>query len=756
MPAPTIVNRKPDVGESDVGAEQALALGLRDQDTRVDLASVYMAVLYSRANYQPDVLPIEDVELKAEAAVSFSHFNDAAGASAPNDPADQTIETVGLEQVYRVEHTVTASQQEGILYVTRDVQENRPVAVVVRLAAPVTSTASFEYVIYPDFTGAMVGLIYWPRRTGVFVFLRDDGFSKFLTVAGPSSDGVGTRPVEDTVAFDWSTDSFTYKIVWDETPQRRKVSVLAESSDGLTETLLSEFSTTDFNPFLSQVKIAGILAGAASQRATLVAGTDARTMGDYVDVYGAVLHTFGKALVDAGNPTGQAEVSVAATESIFLDGTADADEWVLEGDAEVSNQGNTLRLAKETDSDPSALRRTEPDLARQRWLVLGSIQLEESSHDGTYSTGVGVDVEDGTSRFSFRLLDDFADTTAGVYDYPGNAGLLESYQTVGDLNWGDAFQFMVVGDSPRDEVRLYVGSDEVVAATQAYSSGHEPSSEQRLRLGFLDQDADYGGNLFVSYLWVFLDCRLYEPRTATPDEFPEAQGWTRVTSAAARAITADLRLRVDSDPGGYDVYYVDDAEYVADSGLAIFFKVALLSWTDSFGAEQPPRVEVGPLLSARVETSSVQLFFIRSEAGEVFAYLPRDDTDYVEVLRQSVEGRRISTQVQLEQQVAFILVVKPRQYVRLYADYSVDPLIDVPWQERATVLRSLPSAVPSTAVAAFGAMGDAGVQADFAFVRASLGRGYDLRVRLDATDAELETHVYGSLATFFLDFQDSD
>src|SRR3990172_5468384 len=291
MPAPTIVNRKPDVGESDVGAEQALALGLRDQDTRVDLASVYMAVLYSRANYQPDVLPIEDVELKAEAAVSFSHFNDAAGASAPNDPADQTIETVGLEQVYRVEHTVTASQQEGILYVTRDVQENRPVAVVVRLAAPVTSTASFEYVIYPDFTGAMVGLIYWPRRTGVFVFLRDDAFS--------------------------------------------------------------EFSTTDFNPFLSQVKIACILAGAASQRATLVAGTDARTMGDYVDVYGAVLHTFGKALVDAGNPTGQAEVSVAATESIFLDGTADADEWVLEGDAEVSNQGNTLRLAKETDSDRS-------------------------------------------------------------------------------------------------------------------------------------------------------------------------------------------------------------------------------------------------------------------------------------------------------------------------------------------------------------------------------------------------------------------
>src|SRR3989304_7315534 len=117
MPAPTVVNRKPDVGEADVGAEQVLALGLRDQATRVDLPSVYLAVLYSRASYQPDVLPLEDAELKAEATVAFSHFNDAAGASTPNDPAEQTIETRGSEQVYRVEHTGIAGQPEGILYV---------------------------------------------------------------------------------------------------------------------------------------------------------------------------------------------------------------------------------------------------------------------------------------------------------------------------------------------------------------------------------------------------------------------------------------------------------------------------------------------------------------------------------------------------------------------------------------------------------------------------------------------------------------
>ena len=745
------MNRRPDDGDADVSASTPFRFGVRDADTRADLASVYCAATFAQAVYVPDEdLPEDDAVLSAAgAAVVLSMFNDAAGAADPGNPCDQTL--AGDPPVYRVEKSdVDGAPQEGVLYVTVPAQDPaQPYSAKVALdLAFVTADAGYAYTTYADFVGVVVGFVYWPENTGVFLLFRDDG-TKRIAVVGPSEDGIGTRPVAVVATYDWS-DAATYSIHIDPTVFSRSVRVYVTNEDD-EETLLAELSLDDLNEFLPSVRMGDLDAESApADKVTLVFGLDAVEQGNYVEVSSFSVANLGRVLVYDGAQTGSSSTEVLPTELVGVAGRDGAEEWGSSGSFDATTTDEALVISAVTG--PALYRRDEPDLARGEWLVVGKFAAASTAHPGVYYTGMGVSVEDGTRQFKLSLLDDFSGNTIGVDDADASEDdVLVGYRLPEDaVDWEDATSFALVGSLSRDVLRLYVADGAEPSVDATYTAAGYPSTiSTRVSFGFVESGA-LAGDFSLVYLWVFPSCTFYEPYDAT---YPDAQGWTRVSDLGARSL-ADGSLSVDcAVAGAYDIYYVDDATYDETSGGALIFKAIVSRWTDAGGASSPVRSEFGPIAAVRTNTVAAQVRFVVADDGTAYVYLSNEASDYLDVLAQNQAGQAISAEVDLEEEHIYLLDVKPLQYVRLYLDYEL--AVEIAWPASGA-LRALPTNLPADAVLAWGSLDEAGgVRCTFAWVRGSVGRGYDLKVSLDLGDDVLD-RVYGSLVDLVVDVSDED
>lgn len=743
-----------------MAAEDAVRVGLRDIDTSVNFSSVYLAVLYARAVYEPADLPTEDavlLDVDDDIEVVFTGFNDTGTGSLPGDPADQSIALVVGETVYRVTRP-DDDDHEGFLYITDVVSGSRPFGAEVQLTIdtviPGGGYGSFPYVPWTDFTGVMIGFVYWPRSTGVFLFLRDDGVDKSISITGPATDTSGARTSLADVVFDWSADAYTYRVTWDETQGRSLVSLFAISSDGLTETLLHEESVSALDPFLANVTIGNDDEEDPPARIGVLVGTDGPG-GDSIDVYKVALYAFGGATVMSGLEVGGAEASVASSDSTLIEGTEDATTWAEEGTGTVDFTGAGINIVRTDDDvdDEMVLRRDEPDLARREWVLLAKFHAQDVDHPGTYAGGMGIQVEDGTSSVALRVYDDFTAHDLGVLHGTGDVAGDYTFPTTA-VEWEDDVVVVVHASGSRDTVRTWITGDETPEISETYNALDYPSTtDAKVSVGILDATAR--GTFTLDYLWVLPVVDAYEVLDGT---YPEAQGWVRTNSGGTRSIATTMNVDC-TVVGDYDSYSMASADYATTAGVTLYFKTQVMAWTDETGAVNPSRRAIGPVAYAPGPSGGAQVCFAVADSGKSYVYIPGEDEEQAlsDVLVQNSAGRAISAEVAVTEAHAYILVVRPGAYIRLHVDYDVSPAIEVAWDDtNGFSLASTPGTVPAGSHAAFGSLGaDSGVSMATWFARASLGRGYDVSARLVLTDAELEEHVQASVALIFADFEDT-
>ena len=749
MAKPFIVNKSPLSGASDVGASTPITLGLRDADTRVNLSSVFASIVYSTTSYTPvDVIPTSTTDLSAV----FSTFNDVAGAAEPRNPADQVI----VSGLYQIERTEDGNAEEGFLYLYETAPINKPVAISATLLPSVTSTGSFDYVEFEDWTGMLVGLIHWPLNKGIFLFFRDDGgsaFGKYVTLAGPATSESGERSTFETdTAFDWSSDTWTYKILWDDTPGRRLVTATAISSDGTTEVLLAEADIGSIETFRGSFSLGH--QGANSGVVMLVVGNDGRQAADRLDILGLALYAFGGELVQAGGSVSSSTVDVTANSLLLLDQTADG--WSQVGTGELGD-GLAITRAADSEADTFMLTRAEPDLARQEWLFIFIGTVDNSVHSGSYNSGIGLDIDDGMNRFTIRLLDNF-DTTAsvGLLTDASKRDIFEGYASVEEDWQNDAMQIILLGSASLDSFRVFYGEDESSIISGSYSSVVASTGTESVSIGFLDSSGVCTGTMTVTSAWLFQNVTFF-----TRSALPEDEGWTVVQEGST--LTSELAVAANV-LGAYYIAYITSPGYVRETGATLYVKASATAWTDEVGALSPigPIGPVGAICVPGDEgTRAVLLYFYKASSGETYVCLPHSDEDFDEVSRQTAAGQLMSWGVDFTEPHVYILVVNPKQHIRLYMDYSPSPVIDVAWENAADVLNDLPAHLPESdgdpVVGAFGSLHeDHGALVAFSFVRLAVGTGYDLSMSLALTDDELSEHVYGARAETFIDFSDED
>ena len=755
MASPLIINRRPDEGDTNVSTSTPFRFGVRDLDTRADLTTVYCTATFAKAYYVPDEdLPSEAAALDG-ADITLAMFDDASGTTDPSTPCDQTLTDVGGTTVYRIEKSgLDGTPQEGVLYITLPAQATpHPYSARATLdLAFVTADPDYAYTTVGDFVGVVVGLVYWPENTGIFLFFRDDGVTKCIDIVGPSTDGVGTRSVSTTAVYDWSAKT-TYSIHLDPSVYARAAKVLATAADG-TETLLAEVDLDAINEFLPSVRMGDLDAESRPMdRVTMVVGLDGVYQGNYIDIYDIAFANFGRVLLHNGTQTGASSVETLPSEVIEVVGTNGVDEWSADGASEAEITSTAFKMT--ASAAPAVYRRDEPDLASGEWLVIARIAGENASHAGVYYTGMGVMVEDGTRRFKLSLLDDFSAHTIGV-DHAGaeEDAILVGYHLPADaVEWEDGVSFTLLGSTALDALRLYLhGTDDVTAVVdESYGIG-DSTTAARLSFGFIETGA-LSGDFYLVYLWAFPNCTFYEGVEAT---YPDAQGWTQTSAGGTRQLVGGS-LEVDcTAAGAYDIYYIDDATYDETSGAAIIFKATISAWTDAGGAANPVRSEFGPVAAVRTSTVAVQVRFVVTDDGVAYVFLSNEESDFQDVIAQNTAGQAISAEVDLDIAHVYLLDVKPLKYVRLYLDYSTTPAVEVAWPASNT-MRALPPNLPPTAVVAWGSLDEeTGVKVVIPWFRASVGRGYDFKAALAVTEAERRAGVYGSFADVLVDVRDED
>lgn len=764
MASPILVNQTPVDGATDVSADTPFRVGLRDADTHVDLSSLYIALFYARAVYLPALeLPESDDVLNDDdevIEVDFTIFNDAAGSTLPHNPCDQTLETVVADTVYRIERTGGA--QEGFLYISDSLDGSRPVGATARFSIdtviPGLGYGSYDYVTYTDFTGVMFGVVYWPRNTGLFLFFRDDGANKYITVAGPAEDGIGTRTSFVDAIFDWSAAAYIYKIMWDETSVKREALVLVVDPTTGAETILTTVDVTLIPAFLPSVTIGLDEAADPSQRIAMVIGTDGPTAGDSIDIYKLQLFRYGGVAIVDGNRADGASVDIVPTDSIWLRGADGRTGWLDDGLGTLTDGEDAVSVVRTSDLADSvcAVYRTEPALAGREWAFIALYQFTSDGHSGTYDTGAGFAIRDGASSIEVHFYDDFYTHDTGVL---GNASgdLAADYTfAAAPVEWEGSIQVVVTGSGSRDSIRTYFGSDDETATT---STSYDPldypaSSDTSVSMGFIRSGAFYGTFELTSFL-LLSNCTFYEPADTT---LPEAQGWTRTSAGTVTRAVADRLELTASAVGDYEVYSLVDSGYGEASGATWFAKLKISSRMDSSGTNTV-RKAFGPVLLTAFDATAAMLYFVQTDSGTVYAFIPGADmaSDLSAVIAQSERGRDISTALDVSVDTVFIMEAKPYNYIRLYVNYSSTAVIEIPWGSEGFSLPTFPTPVPLGTSVAFGMLSDeSALTMEVAFARVSLGTGYDVAVHLDASETVLQNHIYGSDVDILVDFQDAD
>lgn len=799
MADPKIINRLPAEGTEEVDPEGILRFGARDVDSRIDLSSVYSCMVFSQTNYAPEVLP--QYSFGSDVVVHYDVFGDELPHTRPSSVVDRSIEeTVSVDTdgdfvddteygpVLRLEKGIDGFDKEkGVLYISKDVETSVPVGMEVTMSMELYTTGAADYFSDSAYAGVVLGLIHWQKNSAVFLFFKDDGATKSIVVAGPASDSSGTRESTET-AFDWSDHPvgtpFAYKVVWDDSIFQEKVFVFVTDPETFEETLLAEYAIADLGELQTSARLGSYYAEEAPEKLTMFLGMDGGDAGDYLEVHSFKLHTFGVATVVSGEHSGSSAVNRVCADRTQIVPDTFSDKWPhteAGGTSSIDSDSGSFVITKDADDTLDYYRRQEPSFEGQEWILYLSLAGRGQDHEGSFQTGMGFNLRDGTNSFNFRLLDDFADSiTYGLlYDDTAISSTTSYYiaPASDSTDWSATTpKYLLLGSNTLDGgvVKVFQTTEDTFGDEDetptidltSYALGVTSTEDAGIDIGFLDNDVQYGGELSVVSGFLLPNCTFYEPAVtaATP-----TGDWLNESTETLSAV-ADGRLSISlpATSGGYDYYYLSptSSEYDAtESGITALFKVKVTDWVDKLGVASSTRVETAPIVAiyGGEEDSDgnglfVLLQFVQNSSGETYIYFAQDTDDYLSVLNQDELGSKYSALVDPTEDHVYMLSYQPGAHIQLFVDFGPVPVIDIEWIDKDGLLRESPnSTLDPDRVVAFGSISEeAAISCEIAYFRVSIGQGFDFEVTLDIDSTEVEESVYDSEADTLVDIMDED
>lgn len=811
MANPSVTNLKP--GEGDVFTPtNTLYFSVRDGDTRVNRTSVNSLTTFSKTSYHATALP-------SSVDTYLDVFNDALPESRPGLKVDRYLSndishsggTYG--PVLVLEKAVPGEDTEkGVLFVEADrpSQENTPVGCEITIGLQSFTRGAGSYFSDSDYTGVVAGFVSWPDNSGVFIFFKDNGSGvRHIYVGGPASDGSGTR-VGTEVEVDWleddNGDSMVHnppsiRVVWDNsrlgkvfvflTNNHSEVMNVGGGASELAqneELLLFESSIPGLGTLQAAARIGNYFSEAPPNKLVAFAGINHGGVSDFVEVHSITVEEFGVFLVGDGNSVSTASSSRSPSDSMVVATYGDTKAWDRsEITDQVTQESDYFSISRDAQVGNTSISVSETDLASQSFLVVlqGSVRSQE--HAGSQSTGIGIDIDDGTSLTALRFLDDFATTRLGVFsDSTASTKTSTSSFTVSPSSWGETTpEILLIGDQAQGFLEMFVSETSGSPVSQvtesafsdigavAYSTVSSSYADPTISIGFLDEgdSLNYGGTFTVSKLIVLPGAEVFLPTKAVgslPDDFSTWERWNAIVSGSPLvspvASTADPHWKIESSINtDYAFFYraITEPEYLpGESGISLWAKIRLDAWIDQFSGIKSPRIPTCALMAIDIGNDLfVQLQTVLSTSGEQYIFLSQDAQDYIEVLNQTEAGQKISYQIDLSEFHTYMISYRPGKSVDVYIDFSDEPAIHLDWAERSASHRSsdILSAGMTAVVGAIPLSSPGGtVSLTMGMIGVSVGSGFNFEATMSVSDDVLQDSIYGASANTFVDVADED
>lgn len=771
MADPVIVNRVPGEGE-EMNPLLPIYFGVRDADYRADLSSVSALMTFSQQVYEPTELPTGE-------RFFVDVFSDGVPIARTAEIVDQTLDTPAHGPVVTLSNQ-SADVERGTIFLEEVATPRAPVGCEIRFSVQFyTRGAALPYQSNVDYAGIMFGLVHWPSGSAVTIYLCDDGVTKYLEFASPSQNGAGLRSIAQRVNFDWSLNPAenVFRILWDVTPTTAKI-YLFSTDEANEETLLHSESTVGWPRLLSSARLGNRTREDESSRVAAFVGIDGtRGVGETeIDVEHMVLEHHGEVLISSGLPTTRSSAVVTSNALARVNVASDAAHWLNLGATFEGDPDRIFDLHRTADSEErSTIVLEEADLQAESFLVLAKMHPQSSFHVGSYSTGMGFSVVDGTREFSVRFLEREV-ATVGVFTGT-NRDLDTSYEQV-ELDWSaEPVEMLLIANAADDFCHLYAANEALLDTTvPALELGYaDPpaasDTNPRFALGFVDTDGGVGlfdGFLVSSSVTLLPRCIFYYPyfSAAVP-----SGSWVVTSSDGGHAYDVaskawQVRPSAEGEHTFCSLTYSEQDLLVNESGIAILLRVQVGD-RKAYGQTNEPRIPSPALIALDVGSDRfLQLQFVSDlpssdPASRTFMFVSQDAQDHLEVLNpRSSVGRLISAPIDLSSEHFILVAYQPRRSVRVYLDMEPQPVIDIPWGEKDVVARADVADVLTGTTVSVGSIPTlaAGniMDVDIRLIAASRGSGHDFAVMLAVPQEDLEEKIYGAQANVFIEVTDTD
>jgi hypothetical protein len=771
MTNPAVVNVSPGEGESFFPL-RPIYFGVRDADDRVNTNTAYAFATFSKTIYDPSVA---GTPLPLTTPYIFDVFSDTVPVTTPSARADLQIgegSVIDGRDVLVIS-SADATKRANTLFVHAEATVDAPLGAEFRFGVPVLPVrgAATPYQEgNADFSGILLGFVHWDKNTGVFIFGNERTDStRYVRISGPLTES-GRQAVVD-YDVDWASPSKSFRIFFDASNYIGRAIVVLTDETTFEETKIYDEQISALGTMISTVRLGLMERMNPAAGVTGFIGVDQHRAGS-LELYRLILETHGETLVAAaGVEYAQTGTAIASN---LLAATVQADVAHMRQDKLTWLTGTDLLIFQAGITEDSRVRSEEPDLVSNKWLVFMYARPDQEAHLGSYNTGIGFDISDGTNVTRVRFLSD-GETSIGVFvDTSGSGNYLISsnYETVPVL-WEDdnASQMLFIADGTN--IYTAIGADirtslptELCPVPAVLA---DPEARARFDLGFVDQEigiAEANGVTYDGFFIVenFIFCPVNDV------VFVDITSWSNAGLAGTVSVTHTQLRPTELSPISYYYKSYTSTEYDPNrSGITLFTRAKIGDITDHYGQINPVRVPSPSFMSIRTSAGAgtadvyVQLQFVTSEDGsETFIFVSQDAQDYKEVLNPTSEiGRKISASIDPTIEHYYLLSVQPGKGLQLYVDFEKTPRINLAWVDISFAIKADTDTVLSGTTVAVGSIPTLKLGSQYNFMDVDvwmagvgIGSGYDFAVTLGASSETLEEKIYGAAANLFFDVSD--
>lgn len=536
----------------------------------------------------------------------------------------------------RIEMTVTSADGDfnSALFFPTDNKYTNGIGFSVKLSVPsFSTTASYTarpYYPSSNFTGVSFGIFDLHTGNAVIVFLNS---SQELVVAGPASDGVGTRVASSSISYNWTIES-TFSIFIDY--KLDIVTVTAATAESGEDTVLWTGSATSLGFCLESLALGNKYKTINSDVLAFVS-QDGREVGDLVIIREFELYDIAYRYITNGSLTSSTASGSFKTRDSLLGPSKEVHNFTNLKKTQVKLYKSGVYDAIEFTAAAGSLTSHYEDLDNNQFFLCTSLHLTENSFAGVNS-GVGIDIL-GSKQFSIRYLDGYIGLrTSNDVALIRTLGGYETYAI--DPKQENYFIFYSDGTT----FRAFLLKNGSYVSMFTFAVANLPNSTETA-LQF-SSEAGLSGVLFVAdFIFSSTTREAILPSLNTCTTVPQGSFTYAIVAPTTSISTVFAPSTSQTSISGA---YMRIPKYAPDhSGLVCVYKATITPTTPI-----QPETNHGPLLllntdspSANVVTHAMHLMVTKANDGHYYLYIPGDAQDVREVAYQTNKGKSISTKI---------------------------------------------------------------------------------------------------------------